>query len=363
MKENVNNDLSGAASAPRGITGVPTGRLSDVGRAVRRLLETSGREIFADREKLPATLRALGLSEVEVYRLCLLSSVSGFEELIDTEEPATQMELDRYAANAAETGLGRDVIMDMMAELTCAAGSAVCVSQLSALPDREQADVPAFVIPWRVYADDLRAVKAAFNKWRDGGAPLPKEMLDQLWPLVNAGIAEAQYYLGYILLHTDDGADGPEEDTRKKGVELLTMAADAGDGPAASALGDYYYFKGGSENWGLAYDYYTGFAAPVLGERQRLAMVDIFNHRRFNGILLRVSAVFLAVLLISVLWAPGAPVFSVMPAAGIAALVLGAALLALGVIRQRKFPFDNLYYVPTGMFLIWAVYMFLRLVF
>ncbi len=356
------NNLSGAVSALKGIAGVPTARLSDVGRAVRSLLETSGREAFADREALPARLRSLGLSEEDVYRLCLLSAVSGFEDLIDTGEPATQMELDRYAANAASTGLSRSVIMSMMAELTCAAGNTVCVSQLSSLPGPEQADAPAFVIPWRVYADDLRAVKAAFTKWKENGGPLPQDMLDQLWPLVHAGIAEAQYYMGYILLHGDE-TGGQEADSQEKGVELLTAAADAGNGPAASALGDYYYFKGGSENWGVAYDYYTGFAAPVLSEPQRRAMMDIFNHRRFNRILLQFSALLLAVLLVSVLWAPGAPVFSVMPAAGVAALVLAAALLVFGFIRHQNSPYGNVYYVPTGMFAIWAVYMFLRLVF
>lgn len=367
MNENNTSAAPGgrAFSAVRDFMGVPTNRLSEVGQAVRRILESSGPQVFSDRERLPALLRSQGLSETDIYKLCLMSSVSGFNALIDPQRPATQMELDRYAANAGETGLGRSVIMDLMAELTSAAGSAVCASALSGLPDLAREDHPAFVIPWRVYADDLRAIKSDFLKWQNGGEPLSRDRLDQLWPLVNAGIPEAQYYMGFYILHTtgEDSATGADEQTREFAVSLLHKAADAGNGPAASALADYYYFKGGSENWGLAYSYYAGFAAPVLNEQQRLAMVDIFNHRRFNRTLLKVSAVFWAVLLISVLWAPGAPVFSVMPLAGAAALILGAALLVVGVIRCRNRPYENVYYVPTGMFVIWAAYMLLRLVF
>lgn len=164
--------------------------------------------------------------------------------------------------------------------------------------------------------------------------------------------------LGLYLMHGFLGDKNPDA-----GLRLLHSAAQEGDADACAALGDYYYRKGGADNWSKAYQYYTGYGAIALTPQRKSAVVEILNHRVRNRRILIACGVFFLFMLMVLFAAPGAGLYGPHPVWGILCLLAEAGIMTLAVLHFRKKPYDFLRPLPVAMLAVWSVYLAIRLLF
>lgn len=322
------------------------------------IVEKNGVEILFDTARLADTLRESGITEAEIHRVCLMSQVSGFREVLNRDPRTVQLDLDRYIKNATEeTGLNRDTILRITSAIAFVAGISMNCHAEQIKENRHTAD-NVIILAQAACQEKLAAFRAAFEKVVFKNSTYTVLDFKMLEPFVNYGIPKAKYYLGYCLLK---GIQVEENEIR--GLELLQEAADAGDSEAASALGDYYFAKGGSDNWTKAYAFYTGYGAAALTRSQKEAVVSILNHKRYNRKLLILCAVFFAALIATVIFAPATAVFAARPFWGWSAIAVQFVLLTLSVMHYKTKPYDCVYALPVAMSAVWFVYMAIRLLF
>lgn len=328
--------------------------VSPLGTILSSAAAQYGDNLFTDTAMLQHAMAEAGAPAAEIYRVCLMTQVSGFGELLKRDARTMQLDLDRYIQNAAdETGLSRDTILRLTGDIVFALGGSVDCRDLSAARKSEFVPQTVAMVAQALYEEQLHAFQTDFNKAVAGASV--KLDFDRLEPLVNAGIPQAKYFLGSCLLK---GIQLPVNEER--GLELLQEAADVGDSRAAAALGDYYYCQGGPDSLAIAYQYYTGFGAAALDPSRQVAVTSILNQKVFNGRLLKLCVLLLAVCAVTVIWAPGAALYEPCTGLGWAAMAVQAALLVLGFLYHRAKPYHSVYALPVAMSGVWFLYMLAR---
>lgn len=322
------------------------------GGILYRLVYKYSVQIFSDEKQLRDGMRSLGAAEEDILKVCLIARVTGFQDLIRPGKKLLQTDFDRFVCNAVkETELKRTAVLQLMAEITYAAGTAVLCRSRRQIERAVQAE-RAFAIPVSLYEEELQDFQRDFEMCRRWGDFTVLD-LQRMEPLAAAGLPRAKYYLGYCLLHSTEAG-------REKGVALLEEAAGAGDTEAAAELGDYY-FKCGPSRWSRAYSCYTGFGALALDEQRKDAVLTMLNQKRFNHRFLWLSAILLLLFAGTVILAPGARIYA--PHYGLGGICAAGslAILLLAVLRFRRSPFGNVYFVPAGMLVLWSIYIAVRL--
>lgn len=329
------------------------------GQLLRSLVESYERDIYLDEVRLESALQELGADMMDVYKVCLMTRVTGFEALLEADERTTQHDIHVYVKNAVvETGFNQLEVLGLVSDIVLSLGIGVMEARKGFLHEMEAAldqndgeDVP-YVVPVNLYRNDLNNARGDYDKYVAG------EVGDttRIAALAQAGVPKAKYYLGDLMLHHHANGGDP-----KRAVALLKEAAAAGDVDAAATLGDYYYDRGVGA-WGKAYDYYTGYGSLGLDYKRGSHLKDILNHKMFNGKLLCMTAILLAVMLVLLVMAPGSVGYEAHRVIGTIAFVLDAAMFAVACVHYRTQPYDSLYMYPVGMFLVWCVYMLLRVV-
>lgn len=327
----------------------------DLGAILSTVISGYGNEILCDSALLGEAMREAGAPAGEIFRVQLMTQVSGFQQLLLQDPRTAQVDLDRYIQNATEqTGFNRDMILRLTGSIVSTLGGTMeCASpsaQVSCTPQT------IAVLATSLHEETLRGFQRDLEQVvsQDSGKHLDFDCLE---PLVNVGIPRAKYLLGYCLLY------GIQlEANEERGLELLEEAADLGDSKAAAALGDHYYASGSRVQWTRAYQYYTGYGAAALNPGQQAAMTNILNQKVFNRTFLTLSAVLWAVFAAVVALAPAAAVFAPRRVVGWLCLLGQAALWGLAVQHHRCEPYDSLYWLPVGMTVIWLIYMAVRIV-
>lgn len=311
--------------------------------------------LFTDPALLQHALEEAGASSAQIYQVCLMTQVSGFPELLRQDDRTIQADLDRYIQNAGvETGFNRDTILRLTGDIVFALGGSMSRPSLAEARHSEFSPQTVAIMAQALYEEELRAFQADFDKASAGGSV--KLNFNRLEPLANVGIPQAKYLLGSCLL---EGLQIQPDVPR--GLDLLQEAADMGDSRAAAALGDYYYSLGSSDSLARAYDYYTGYGAAALNTSRRAAVAGILNQKVFNGRLLKLCVLLLAVCALTVLHPPGGEVYSPCTAVGVLALAAQLVMLVGALLRRRTRPYDSLYGLPAAMSGAWFLYMLARL--
>lgn len=332
--------------------------VSDLASILSATVEQNGVEVLFDTVALSESMRKVGAEEAEIHRVCLMTQVAGFREVLNRDPRTVQLDLERYIQNAVEeTGLNRDTILRITSAISFATGIAMNY-QTHPPKNFDQMTDDVATLAYTVCQEKLSMFKEDFEKVAFRNSTSIVLDFEVLEPLVNYGIPKAKYYLGYCLLK---GIQLEENEAR--GVELLQEAADAGDSKAAAALGDYYFAKGGSSNWTKAYDYYTGYGAAALNKDRKNAIVSILNHKRYNKKILGLCIILFFALTATVIWAPATAVFAARPLWGWLAVAAQLVLLVLKMMHYRAKPYDCVYTLPVAMSAIWFVYMAIRLLF
>lgn len=330
---------------------------SETGSVLAVVASRNGTEVFNDPAALYQAMSDAGASADEIFRVQLMTQVSGFRELLAQDPRTAQVDLDRYIQNAAEeTGFNRDTVLRLTSSIMFALGGGMNCD-LSSARKGDFAPQTVAALAYELYEEPLRIFQNNLDRLISTGAAVQLDF-DRLEPLVNIGIPRAKYCLGYCLL-----VGIQMEANEERGVELLEEAADQGDSRAAAALGDYYYLSGGSDHWSRAYAYYTGFGASALNKARQSAITDILNQKLFNRKLLRLCILLLAVLAVTAIWPPAAAVYAPHPIWGWLSVLAELALLILGVLHYRAKPYDFFYGLPVAMAGIWFVYMTIRILF
>lgn len=337
-----------------GLYQAPVSSLSSILSAVA---EQKGKDIFFDTTALSQAMQDTGATEAESHRVCLMTQVTGFRELMQQDPRTVQLDLDRYIQNAAdETGLTRDTILRITSAIAFAVGITMSYEPK---PSKNKANTNETVaaLSYSIYKEQLLAFRKDFQS---NLLKLHTPALDfnSLEPLVNIGIPKAKYYLGYCLLH---GIQLEQNETR--GVALLQEAADAGDSEAAAALGDYHFEQGGSNHWSKAYDYYTGFGSTALTTSRRKAIASILNHKTYNKKFLALCIVLFLALVATVIWTPASAMFAPRLFWGWFAVAIQLALLVLQILHFRAKPYDCIFALPVAMSGVWFLYMAIRILF
>lgn len=332
--------------------------VSSLASILSSVVEQNGAKIFFDPAGLAEAMRKAGAQQADIYRVCLMTQIPGLREFLTLDPRTVQLDLDRYIQNAVETScLNRDTILQIVSAISFAMGITMNVREA---PEQDAAHTTDAVaaLAYAVCRENLSKFKESFEKAafkKASSAALDFELIE---PLVQYGIPKAKYYLGYCLLK---GIQLEKNEAR--GLALLQEAADAGDSTAAAALGDYYFAKGGGDNWTKAYEYYTGYGAAALSKSRRNAVMSILNHKLYNRKILSLCVVLFFAFVAAVILAPATALFAAYPFLGWLCAAAQLALLVLYILHYRSKPYDCVYTLPVAMAAIWFMYMAIRLLF
>lgn len=315
---------------------------TEVSGALRRIVDSSGAEVFLDKESLAFKLEKDGVSEDNILRILLMVSVPGFKELIDGNENAVENNLNRFVGNAQElTGLSREWVLRLSGDIAAALGYPVVTGH-----DQYHAALKhnkAFVIPFPVYEKEMKSIrsKLAENK------QLEEKELNTLSKLSEEGIAEAQLYMSQYL----------EQNNPKAAEELLLQAAQQGNGNAQAQLGDLYFGDPRTDHWEKAYECYTGYGTIALNQKRRKSLKDILNHKQYNLKMLQMSLLIIAAMLLTTLFFPTGVLYGTGAFLKVLFILLEAAVWTVAALRYRSHPFAFLNWLIPVMSGIWAVYL------
>ena len=337
--------------------GIYSTPISDLGSILSTLVAKHSCKVYFDDDMLQSALHELGTTPSDIYKVCLMTKVTGFRDLMECDSRTQQIDLDRFVQNAVEeTGFNRTTVMKLTGDIALSA-DIVYNCNTEHFATRKLLTETAYVVPASLYESEIKAFKESFEKSAFRDKDVNKLDFSKLQPLVAAGIPKAKFYLGYCLLH---GIQFEVDNVRA--INLLQEAADAGVTQATATLGDYYYDKGVSD-WGKAYEYYTGFGSLALSKKRKDAIVSILNQKKFNRSMIGLSITFFLAIVATLILAPGAPLYVAHRVIGSIFTLLSLAILALAILHHRIKPYDTLYYVPIGMFTMWFFYMAIRFLF
>lgn len=328
----------------------PGGELDEI---LRQVVAKLGIEVYWDEQGLTDAMLECGASETQVLQVRIMTRVSGFLELIKSRERVGQADLDRCVANAIqETGFNKDVILNLTAAIALSANIAFQYSATSESERLVAEGEKAFVIPGSMYAKELEALEAEVR--RNGTVSAAGNRLEAL---VAVGVPGAKTILGQYFLQSLDGAEATEI-----GLQLLREAAAEGDSAALGKLGDYYYAQEDREGWDEAYYCYTGHGAAALTSKRKNALINILNQKKFNRKTLVTCCVVAILMLITVILAPGTPLFAACKIFGVFCFLGAGAVIVLAALRYRAKPFGDFLWALYSVLGIWALHIAVRLV-
>lgn len=312
-----------------------------------------GDDAYSDDQKMADLMLECGASETQIFQVRIMTRVSGFRELIASGENAGQADIDRYVANAVqETGLNMNVILGITAAIALSKNIAF---QYSATPENEQLVVEgkkAFVIPGSMYAEELETLEDEVK--RNGIVAAAESRLETL---ATIGVPGAKDILGQYFLQKTDDAEAVE-----MGLQLLREAAAEGDSTALGQLGDYYYAQEGHRDWDKAYHCYTGYGSAALTSKRQNALISILNQKKFNRKTLTTCCIVAALMLMSVILAPGMPLFAACKAFGIFCFLGAGAVVTIAILHYRVKPFGDFLWALYSVLGIWALHIAVRLI-
>ena len=309
------------------------------------ILIRRSRSILLDPAKLAEALTENGISPVEVYKILLITGVSGFRKLVQSAPDVRQADIELFVTNAMlETGLRKDTILALTADLL----SPIGVSSVWRKPKEKEdgtSQKQAFVIPYETYETILENYETSFRSMVREETAETEPDYTKLIPLAEAGLPRAQLYLGTYLIAQSD------EKAQEYGRTLLEMAEKAGESRASGVLGDYWYRSKTTDGLQKAYEYYTAFGGAALTSPQRKRFQELLDTRKYN--LARIgSGFFLWAVLTAVCFFLQQEVPVVMP---LFSFCPGVLYLVLRMIQYRRKPFGSFGFVPLTVFILWYV--------
>ena len=345
---------------------------------LRRLVAEQTVAVYLDVFRLLTLLERTELNGVTIHKICLIASVTGFRRMLDPNEPTLQVDLDVFVTNAqAETGLIRTEITRILRPILLSAGMAVDLHSYDWKAINDISSV-AYVVPEHAYASEFDLVTKSIESAEQTGSHVSSRVRSMMEGLVAVGIPKAKYLLGYCMVK-GLVADASEE----VGLRLLEEASEACDMDATAALGDYYYEKGRgtrssgkdvmanllaapateSNLWARAFACYTGFGSTALTPQRKQNVLDIYNHAIFNKWMLGRCVALLVAMILTLVLAPGAPVYAPHYVWGALCMAVCIAFLVLVWRYNRVNPYDDIHPLPACMFLLWTLFMSVRLLF
>lgn len=340
-KENVNDDALAAS--------------------LREIVLANSPKIYFDLHSLKKAISQYkNITEMEYQKICLMTTVSGFGQLVGTNSNVQQNDLERYVRNAIqETGFNRTEVLRLTSDIAFSLGIATrCSTLQDKITLHKVCDAVnenrAYVIANSVYEEELEEIRSVIMS----GKEIEKNYFRKLEPLVAAGLPKAKFYMGYCLLK----GINLEEDS-EKGLALLQEAADAGDIEAAAILGDYYFKKADGDSWTKAYEYYTGFGAMALNKKRRQSITDIFNQKKYNKQIVILCVILFLLFVISLIFMPMVTLYALHPIWTGICVILEILLLILTFLMYFYFPYDFLYAIPVFMFGVWSFGFLIKLLF
>ena len=335
--------------------------VSKLGSSLEILVKKHSSHIYFDEKLLQSSLNELGVLDFDIYKVCIMTKVTGFRELLERDKRTGQSDIDRFVRNAIEeTGLTRTTILG----LTCDMASSVNIA-FKWTGDNLKIDddfgKKSYVIPVSFYEAELKKVD-----FTEEGSIQRKDVdLDVLQSLAEAGIPKAKFILGYYIL---SGAKSKESSDYAK--KMLMEAAEEGCMQANMILGDYYFNQGykniSDDAWRKAYKYYTGFGTLALNEKRQNAVSDILNQKRVNRSTLILSIIFGIITVVLFLYSPGAPVYNTYTIFKWFGIILSALIMIFAILWHKYYVYDEvncLRIVPVALFTVWCAYTLIRILF
>ena len=366
-------DMKAASENVRQALGIGTIEDTLAGDQLRRAVAAEGRRVLLDPRMLRRALEQAGATERNTQLFCLMTGVPGLKELLEERSASTQADLDRFVRNAMDyTGLSRGTVLLKTYQICRAADLPMAYNPKDSQNLPLRGEPVAYAFPPELYEPVLRPFRAAFD--REAFRFTAKNLnFEDLGPLAQAGIPEAQFYLGFWMLEQSEHS--------QTAIELLESAANAGSELAGAALGDYYFDKGfgdaadddvsveksamllGNSYWDRAFHYYTGYGSAELNTRRRSAVTSIVNHGAYNRRLKLLTGILLAVMAVVMFAVPGLMIGAAHPIWGILCLVLEVAVYALMLRVLKISPYMHAEIYPMLMSSIWIVFLILRVLF
>ncbi len=320
-------------------------------------VEKNGEDIYTDHKRLKEAMKEYGATDVQAEQVYILTLVDGFGEFLKKKGNIYQIDIDCFIKNAyRKTGMNSTAILEVSAAILSTLG--VNSLDVGSSFIKDTFDGPGFVIPMSAYEKELSGLEKHYYENQTDKDEFIDNDVNRLSILAKGGISRAKSLLGYILLTKEKYAQNKEI-----GLKNLEEAFMEGDLMAPGLLGDYYYFKAEITDWSKAYNYYIHDGAPALNDDQRSRLINILNYRKFNFITLIGSLVLSLAMLLTIIIAPASTMFEPKRLAG--GILFGIELLLIGFAYFcfRKKPFDSLSWVPCIIFILWSLYLLIRIIF
>ncbi len=336
-----------------GVEPLPVDKL---GELLSNLVSKYGEDIYSRPADLGKAMKEFGASDTQIWQVALVVGINGFRDLMEKDGRVQQADLERYVSNVLhETGLTRTVTLSLVSAIALSLG--IAFDYVASEQRRGVQDWGAYVIPAGAYEAELAAIEKIIAE-KGVSSSLSETQVERLRALSSAGVSQAKYYLGErIVARAEENKTDPQV-----GLEYLKDAAEAGYPPAAAALGDYYYNNWSADNWNSAYGYYTGCGALSLTENRQNAVLNILNHGEYNRKLIFSSIWLIAAMLFCVVMAPGAGLFAAHRIIGGILVAISVMLIAVALMHHRVKPYDNFYWLPFGLYVIWFLYVAIRVI-
>lgn len=319
---------------------------TDTARCLRQIAEQCGAEVFLDREKLEAQMRGLGMAEVTVMQVLLMTSVTGFKDVVEGNERAIENDIDRFVGNAQdETGLSRQTVLYLAADIAAALGYPV-VTEYDRYLDAKKAG-KSYVVPGQLYEKELGLIRRKQQRQES----LTEAEKNTLTHFAEAGIPEAQFYLSQYM----------EESNPQQAQELLLQAAQQGSMEALAKLGDSCYQEEKADSWEKAYEYYTGYGAAAVSRSRHLAMKNILNHKKYNLKMLQLTFLIVVAMAAMAIMQPAAPLYGMHGFWRFLFPILDAGVWTVAVLHYRAHPFAFMKWLVPAMTGIWGLYLIIWL--
>lgn len=312
-------------------------------------------DLYKDSESLKTAMHEFGASEIQIAKVHVMTLVNGFREVLELDERVQQIDIDRFVQNAIkESGFNAMQVLELVSAIISSLGLEGLADNSRVL--KSENEKSGFVVPLSVYEDELMMIEQKFKhrkivNWE-------ANEIARLEVLARAGIPRAKYYLGSLLLRNEEF-----ENNTQIGLLYLKEAEAAGDSFAAGALGDFYYEQSDSDSWSKAYAYYTGIGSLALNKTRKERVVDILNYRKFNRTTIVASILIAIVMLTTVILAPASSLFAAHQVWGYIFFAVAIAILIVAILHHRLKPYDNLLWVPCLLFILWTLYILIRIIF
>lgn len=334
--------------------------VSELGSSLKRMVQEHTVNIYFEKEKLETTLKEFGVKTSDIYKVCIMTEVTGFKELMECDTNTQQSDIDRFVRNAIEeTGFNRVTVLELTCDLALSANIAHdFTSEDFKLEDMKK----AYVLPICIFKDELPTLDLedlSFDP-EEQKPNLSLSEIELLQVLSECGIPEAKFFLGYNIFMS--------EDKNEKGLALIEEAAQEGDLRANIFLGDQYYEKGKYNEcyWGKAYNHYTSLGTLGLNKQRKDAVINILNHRDTNRFVFILSILLFVETIILFILKIGSPAYTLHPIVGVISILLSAMLIIRSFLYYKYDEFNSFGRIRSFTFIIftlWSIYTMVRLLF